>query len=86
MEQNLSKEKNLMNAWQRYKEKLGTTRPWDFINPNTEYATIEDESTRMSLCMDCPELIKVTKQCKQCGCFMNLKVKLKEAQCPLKKW
>ena len=28
-----------MNAWQEYKKKLGTTRPWDLLNPNVEYAT-----------------------------------------------
>lgn len=75
-----------MSAWQEYKKKLGVTRPWDFINPNTEYATDEEENARLSLCMDCPELIKTTTQCKQCGCFMKAKVKLKKAVCPLGKW
>lgn len=75
-----------MSAWTEYKKKLGATRPWDVINPNTVKVSEDIESTRMSLCMDCPELIKVTKQCKQCGCFMSLKVKLQNATCPLGKW
>ena len=70
-----------MTPWQKYKEKIGTTRPWDIINPNTEEAT-----KRFNVCEQCPELIKITKQCKQCGCFMKLKTQLKEAKCPIGKW
>ena len=75
-----------MSAWKDYKTKLGTTRPWDVINPNKPKVSDETASSRMTLCMDCPELIKATKQCKQCGCIMSMKVKLKEATCPLNKW
>jgi len=75
-----------MSAWSEYKKKLGNTRPWDVINPNVPRVSEEIESTRMSLCMDCPELIKTTKQCKQCGCFMNMKTKLEKATCPIGKW
>jgi hypothetical protein len=76
----------MTSAWQKYKEKLGDTRPWDVINPNTPKATEEEAADRLSICEKCPELIKATSQCKQCGCFMNLKVKLQLATCPLGKW
>lgn len=75
-----------MNAWQEYKKKLGTTRPWDFVRPSTEYATEETEVERYAICEQCPSLTSTTKQCKECGCFMKMKVKLKEAVCPLGKW
>ncbi len=75
-----------MSAWKDYKAKLGTTRPWDLLNPNTEFASDELESTRYSLCNDCPEFIRMTTQCKQCGCIMKAKVKLLHATCPLGKW
>lgn len=75
-----------MNAWEEYKKKLGSTRPWDVLNPNQEYAADEIQKNRYSICEQCPRFLKVTKQCKECGCFMNLKVKLKEAVCPLSKW
>jgi hypothetical protein len=75
-----------MSAWKDYKAKIGVTRPWDFLNPNTEYTSDEEESTRYSLCMECPEFIKPTTQCKQCGCIMKAKVKLKYATCPIGKW
>ena len=75
-----------MSAWADYKKKLGTTRPWDILNPNAPKATEEEAEHRLRICSQCPELIKATSQCKQCGCFMKMKVKLKEASCPLLKW
>ena len=76
----------MTSAWQKYKEKLGTTRPWDVINPNAPKATEEVANNRIAICRECPEFIKATSQCKQCGCFMKMKVKLKDATCPLGKW
>lgn len=61
-------------------------RPWDFLNPKTEYATEEQANSRYNICSWCPELISLTHQCKKCGCIMNLKTKLKNATCPLGKW
>lgn len=75
-----------MTPWEEYKKKLGTTRPWDVVNPNTEKLTDEESSSRYSICKTCPSFIKATKQCKECGCFMALKVKIKAAVCPLGKW
>jgi hypothetical protein len=49
-------------------------------------ATEEVSKERMVICIACPELIHLTKSCKQCGCFMTAKTKLKTAECPLKKW
>jgi hypothetical protein len=74
------------NKWQKYKEKLGETRPWDLLNPNTEYAEQNEAERRYDICKACPELIDLTKQCKQCGCMMALKTKLQHATCPLNKW
>jgi hypothetical protein len=75
-----------MSPWQEYKKKLGTTRPWDLLNPEVPRAEASVAQSRYATCLDCPELIQVTKQCKQCGCVMPRKVKLLEATCPLNKW
>lgn len=75
-----------MSAWEEYKKKLGTTRPWDLLNPNVPHAEKEIEQARMGICLACPELIGLTKQCKQCGCIMAGKVKLRDAVCPIGKW
>lgn len=60
--------------------------PMDLINPNTEWAVESLSSERYSICQSCPELIKLTKQCKKCGCFMAAKTKLQKATCPIGKW
>lgn len=75
-----------LTPWQRYKKNLGETRPWDLINPNVEQVSDEVQKTRYDICLSCPELIKLTKQCKKCGCVMPLKTKLKHAECPIGKW
>ena len=74
------------SAWERWRDNLGETRPWDLWDPSTEMATDEEASNRFDICRSCPELIKLTNQCKKCGCFMNLKTKLAKAACPVGNW
>lgn len=73
------------SAWEKYKENLGSTRPWDMLDSSQKVSDIVSDE-RMSICLSCPELLKSTKQCKKCGCFMALKTKLKDAECPIGKW
>lgn len=77
-----------MSAWKEYKAKLEAqgVKPWDFLNPNTEYASEELSNSRYETCLGCERFINLTKQCKECGCFMVVKTKLKNATCPLEKW
>jgi len=75
----------MTTAWERYKAKNGST-PLDLLNPHTEYADKETATTRMSICQGCPEFIKLTHQCKKCGCFMDIKSKIKISKCPIGKW
>lgn len=75
-----------LTAWQEYKKKLGETRPWDVLNPNVERSSEEEAERRMSICVECPSLLKLTNQCKECGCVMSLKTKLEKATCPLGRW
>jgi len=47
---------------------------------------VSDEiDERWIICQACPELTSGNR-CRQCGCFMKLKTKLKAAKCPLDKW
>jgi hypothetical protein len=75
-----------MTPYQEWKKSLGETRPWDVLNPNTEKVSEEEAERRMSICEQCPSLLKITNQCKECGCIMKLKTKLMKATCPLDKW
>lgn len=56
------------------------------VNPNAGKVSEEEASRRFAICEECPRLVKLTKQCKECGCFMNLKTKLEKAECPIGKW
>jgi hypothetical protein len=85
LSQKQNNEDNL-SPWQQWKKNLGDTRPWDLINPNVDKVSEEIAASRYEICKACPHLIKMTKQCSKCGCFMAAKVKLKEAACPIGKW
>ncbi len=41
---------------------------------------------RMSICKSCENLIPFMNRCKLCGCFMDIKTKIKDAVCPENKW
>ncbi len=60
-------------------------KPFDLFNKeNYVEKSVRDE--RYDTCLGCERLIKATKTCKECGCFMNRKTWLKDASCPLGKW
>lgn len=61
-------------------------RPWDIFNKNVEKVGEDIQKERMAICLTCPRLIKATRQCKECGCFMDAKTRLFDSECPLGKW
>jgi len=75
-----------MSKWEEWKKAQGETRPWHVLDLS-KY--VEDENLgkeRLAICNGCPELIKLTTQCKKCGCVMSIKTKLQAAACPIGKW
>jgi hypothetical protein len=50
----------------------------------------EDDSfspvDRYLICRECEHFYAPTRQCKECGCFLALKVKSKSQSCPIGKW
>jgi hypothetical protein len=75
----------MKTPWQEYKEKAGVARPWHILNKNNHADPLTSEQ-RYDICLECPEFISLTKQCKQCGCVMTMKTKIQAATCPLGKW
>jgi hypothetical protein len=73
-----------MSAWSEYKKKIGETRPWDIVSGKK--INEETAGLRLQICSSCDRFIKLTKQCRECGCIMTSKVKLQNASCPLQKW
>jgi hypothetical protein len=59
-------------------------KPWDMIT--SDFVDQETYEKRLSECFSCDRLIKITTQCKECGCFMMAKTKLPHAFCPIGKW
>jgi hypothetical protein len=76
----------MASAWEEWKKSLGDTRPWHLLDESAKVTDKLKIETRMSICNTCPEFIKLTTQCKKCGCIMKFKTTLEKASCPLDKW
>ena len=48
--------------------------------------TEELSKNRFGICLTCPELKKLTTQCRISRGLMKTKTTLEEASCPIKKW
>ena len=46
----------------------------------------EEAQKRYDICKQCDKLTQPLSLCSECKCFMKAKVRLKVAECPLKKW
>lgn len=75
-----------MSKWEEWKKNLGETRPWHLLDHSKQVDSPEVAEKRYAICLECPFLTELTKQCKKCGCFMQLKTKLAAAACPINKW
>lgn len=49
-------------------------------------ASFEISSDRLTTCYGCDRLDLITNQCKECWCFIRLKVQWLDESCPLGKW
>ena len=61
-------------------------KPWDIFRKSKPKSGEELIKYRLEICNGCEFLIKPINQCFRCGCFMNIKVKLEDATCPIGKW
>lgn len=66
-------------------KEMDSVTPLDLLS-SKNYTNREERDIRYDICKKCPELIKMTKTCKKCGCFMSMKTWLKDASCPINKW
>ncbi len=59
----------------------------DILRGKLPRAASEDlAKERLKVCDECEYFARLARQCKLCGCFMDLKSKLLEAECPTQKW
>ena len=75
----------MTNEWQKFKEKVKNGIV-EISRVSFEDADEQVFNKRLNICSSCDKFSKLTHQCKECGCFMNLKAKLLHSKCPLDKW
>ena len=78
----------MKTKWEIWKEKNNKDSIvlWDMVNPKINKMSKVEAQERLDICLNCDKLIKATKQCKKCGCFMEMKTRLPHAYCPIGKW
>lgn len=54
----------------------------DTLKGTTDKVSKEIKETRLKLCLSCPHLTKITRQCQLCGCFIDVKVLYSKSECP----
>ena len=47
---------------------------------------ITDPKERINICRKCERFNPLLVQCKECGCLLAFKTKMKKQDCPLNKW
>jgi Family of unknown function (DUF6171) len=55
------------------------------VGAHQQYDETPRSQARLATCMSCEEL-NSAQFCKQCNCFMPLKVLIPKVNCPLNKW
>jgi hypothetical protein len=56
------------------------------INGVVSLSDEELSKARLSVCEDCEFFAHMTRQCRHCWCFMDLKSKILNAHCPCDLW
>lgn len=59
--------------------------PIDLLN-GENYTDKATRDARYDVCKGCDRLFKLTRTCKECGCFMAAKTWISAASCPLGRW
>ncbi len=57
-----------------------------FFRGEETLASEELTASRLGVCEGCPRFCKESRQCEVCTCFVDVKVALKSASCPLDYW
>lgn len=59
---------------------------WYYMFIGKNHELLQD---RMKICNTCDKKIQITKNtymCTICGCFLHMKTRVKDEECPLGKW
>ena len=77
-----------IQTWEMISEKTATQEEIRVTEEakNLFWATPDQKLERFNICQACDRWKASTRQCKECGCFMDIKTKIKGSKCPLGKW
>lgn len=78
----MSKDRNL---WSSFIQKF-EVNPLTYLNKSEPRVSPKIAESRLDVCIQCDNYLKLTHQCSKCFCFMPAKVVLSKASCPIDKW
>lgn len=81
----IKKSLDSMFSWDDFKKKY-EVNPFSLFDPKQKRTNPEKAIERLDTCFSCEKFINLTKQCRECWCFMPAKVLIHKAECPLGKW
>lgn len=58
----------------------------DVIRGKIQFSEKTLAEERIIVCERCEHFKKISRQCGQCGCFVDAKVKFLHSGCPINKW
>lgn len=80
---------NLFKEGLKASKSLSTTVAKAALNTIQAKPSISKEkrvAERLAICEKCPSLMKSSRRCSECGCFVSAKVQFEFEECPLEKW
>ena len=57
-----------------------------FLRPESVIVAPDLADTRTILCETCPSFEPASRQCRECTCFVDVKVLLSTEKCPIQRW
>jgi hypothetical protein len=73
-----------INPWGKERKAVRPVKPWDLLKKEN-WTEAEVYAKRLEICEACDNFTK-TRQCSLCHCFMDMKTRLENAYCPIRKW
>lgn len=80
---------NLFREGLKVSKSLSTTVSKAALNTVQAKPSISEEkrvAERLAICEKCPSLMRSSRRCAECGCFVFAKVQFEFEECPLQKW
>ena len=84
--------KNFLNLFReglKVSKSLSTTVSKAASNVVQAKPSISEEkrvAERLAICGKCPSLMRSSRRCSECGCFVSAKTQFEFEECPLGKW